>query len=329
MKTRKIFEIPVRWVALADFQDEPGIYGMSFGFDPQPIARSIEAVGLINAPLVERDSRGRVEIVSGYRRIMALKRLGWKKVPCKDISGAAASQLDLFLVGLHENLSTRPFNTVEKAMVLSRLSTWMPEDEIIELYMPLLGLPRHRPTFQIYTALERGLDTRAKLSLAGGRLSLKAAGMLLDTDEKSRKALIEWIINLNLNFNQQLQFIDMILDLSYNNKCPIPAVLEDDPFKSFISDRPLNLPQRAKALMREIRKLCFPRLAAAERSFKATLSRLNLPDGVALQAPAYFEAPDYLLQVRFKKGRELREKLRALSEMTEMDQLGDPWEETD
>ncbi|NIR16796.1 MAG: ParB N-terminal domain-containing protein, partial [Desulfobacterales bacterium] len=47
----------------------------------KPLIRSIEKFGLINSPIVTKDSEGRMEVVAGYRRILALKHLQWEEIP--------------------------------------------------------------------------------------------------------------------------------------------------------------------------------------------------------------------------------------------------------
>ncbi|MBN1102938.1 MAG: ParB N-terminal domain-containing protein, partial [Deltaproteobacteria bacterium] len=63
----------------------PGPYAMSFGGDNAALVRSIEAVGLLNPPLVAGNSRGGLDVVAGARRIRALRTLGRNRAPCRDI----------------------------------------------------------------------------------------------------------------------------------------------------------------------------------------------------------------------------------------------------
>jgi len=75
MDINNITEITPQPVLLSNIDDSPGPCCMSFGFDLNPLIQSIERVGLINPPLLKRDNHGSITIITGYRRIKALKSL--------------------------------------------------------------------------------------------------------------------------------------------------------------------------------------------------------------------------------------------------------------
>ncbi len=77
------------------------------------LARSIKADGLQNPPMVQRDGRNRYLLMSGQRRLAALKRLGAKIIPAlvltnatkHDLKGARAASV---VENLHRNkMSTK------------------------------------------------------------------------------------------------------------------------------------------------------------------------------------------------------------------------------
>jgi hypothetical protein len=56
------------------------------------------------------------------------------------------------------------------------------------------------------------------------------------------------------------------------------------------------------------------------------VSTLNLPKGVRVVAPPFFESPDYRLEVVFTNGKELREKIARLLKRDALEEIGNPWE---
>jgi len=75
--------------------------------------------------------RGRVfDVVSGYRRILALKP-GERKVFCLDVTAVLPSTLKRFLAAFYENLATRKFNDMEKALILNKLQSHVRKKEIL------------------------------------------------------------------------------------------------------------------------------------------------------------------------------------------------------
>ena len=141
MTLNTLQNLPVLNIPIQEINDQPGPYCMSFHFDINPLARSIREVGLINMPLLKEKANPPHDVVLGFRRIKAMQALGMEEVPCRMIPVSELSPLDCLLLNLNDNLASRTFNEVEKAMVISRLSKGMEPATILETYMPLLGLP--------------------------------------------------------------------------------------------------------------------------------------------------------------------------------------------
>jgi hypothetical protein len=309
---------------LEKLDDLPGPYTMSFGHDPGPMIESIQKVGLINPPLVDTDEEGRVRIVAGYRRILALKSLGEKQVRCTDLSGEGLAASEKLLVAFYDNLATRRFNGMEKAMILQRLTNHFREEEVVSRYMPLLGLPSHRPTLHIYTRLN-GLESELQAAFAKDGISPKTVRALLGMDSPSRSVCFKWLSNLNFNFNQQSQFIEFAIDLSLIYKKSISNLFAGEPFVSIISDEEMNTPQKAKAALNYLRSLRMPQLSRAERVFREMTRDLDLPKDVRLHHTPFFEGPDYRLELHFRNGEKLRELVLALASNERLIHIRDPW----
>ncbi len=317
-------ENPIR-VSLKEISENPGPFCMSFGFDLRPLIRSIEKFGLINSPIVTKDRKGRVEVVTGYRRILALKHLEWKKIPCRDLSGAAFSPLQFFLLNLHDNLATRPFNDVEKGMILHRLVQHVSREEILRDFMPLLDLPCHEPTLEIFLGLDE-LDQSIKESLVYAQISFQTAKAFVHMDSECRSTLFDWISAMRLNANQQRQFIAYTMDISIRDQKKITELLGEEELLGILKNRRLNNPQKAKSLLNILKSRRFPILTRSEKAFKEKTASLGLPDGIRIYHPPFFEDPDYRLEILFKNGQRLRQKIHALGEISGLESLGNPWE---
>ena len=306
--------------------ESPGPFCMSFGFDLRPLMRSIEKFGLINRPIVTSDRKARVEVVAGYRRILALKQLQWKEIPCRDLSGAGFSSLQCLLLNLHDNLVTRPFNEVEKGMILNRLVHHVSRDEILRDFMPLLDLPRHEGTLEIFFSLEK-LEKPIKESLVHARISFQTAKTFVHIEPGLRSILFNWIVGLGLNANQQSQFIAYTTDIAIRDQKKISELLEEKEFLDILNNEKLNNPQKAKLLLNILRSRRFPALTRSEKAFREKEACLGLPDGIRLYHPPFFEDPDYRLEILFRNGKHLRNKIDALANVRGLESLGDPWEE--
>lgn len=315
-------------IDLKRIDEVPGPYAMSFGFDLEPLCESIREVGLVHPPCIALETRGPLEIVTGYRRVLALKRLGWSEVTCEDVSELLPSPLERLLFAFHENRAVRSFNDVEKAMILKRLETHLGKRDVLERFMPMLGLPCHEKTLDFYLNLA-GMKSEYLDGLAEGRLSLHGARSLLELEPESAQCAFRTILNLELNFNQQLQFFDIMIDLCKKEGLNFAQILGAEPFRSVLESRRLNKPQKAKKLLEELQTRRYPRLKKAEKRFREQIERLSLPYGTRIDHPAYFEAPGYRLEVGFTDGKNLMEKLLHLSRISALGEFRDPVDDND
>ena len=314
-------------VSVDSIDCSPGPYCMSFGYDLNPLILSIQNVGLLNSPilLASRDSRKMV-IMAGYRRIQALKHLGFHAFPCRVLSTEALDPLHGLLMNLHENLSIRKLNDVEKAMVLIRMEGLVPEKTIIEQYLPVLDLVPRRDIFLVYARMASELGEADKRALAEGRLSIQAVKMLLDLDKTARDEILRFFSNLMLNMNQQRQLIDFIMDISIIENRSVADLLADPSIREIETDDRMNAPQKAKVLMTYFRKRRLPSVVEAERGFKKSVSELKLPGGVRIIPPPFFEGPDYRMEISFRDGPQLTKILNNLSSIKSLARVGNPRE---
>jgi hypothetical protein len=325
MDIHKIEMAPVCRMDLNMFSEVPGPYCMSFGFDIGMLAKSIEACGIINAPFIVSNKDGGVEVVSGYRRILALKGMNAGKVVCRDLFDSGLSPFELLLFNLYDNLGTRPFNTVEKGMILNRMHGLIDKTLMVNQYMPLLDLPSHEPTLDLLIQMDKELENDEKEYLATGAISLSMVRMLLEMGVEERRAVFRIISDLKLNMNQQKQFMDYILDISHKDSLSYVRLLNDPEIRRIRSDEGLNTPQKAKKVLGLLRRLRFPSLISAEEAFHKRLAGLRLAKGVSIHAPEYFETDDYRLEISFSDGMDLRKKMDALYRTEGLEGLGDPW----
>jgi ParB family chromosome partitioning protein len=301
---------------------------MSFEYDDTALIRSLEKVGILNPPCLVAKSRGGFEVVSGYRRIVAARSLRWEKILCRDLSDIRMTGLDLLLLNMHENLSTRSFNEIEKAMVLKRLSSHVSQEELIRDFMPLLGLSPHEPILRTYLLFD-GLEEPVKKGLANGTISSQAARLLLDFEVHSRLAAFECISSLRLNSNYQKQLIEYLFEISEIENQSIPEILSRRSLIQILGKEGTNNPQKAKSLLAALRTMRNPRLADAETRFEQQVSRIPLPPGARITHPPCFEAPGFTLEISFKDGKTLKERIVQISGLEGIENIRTPWRKQD
>lgn len=91
-------------------------------FDPETIAEmaaSVEAQGLIQPVVVNDRGDGKYEMISGERRLRAVKKLGWKEIPAIIHQVEESRILEMTLV---ENLQREDLNSIEQARGYQKLA---------------------------------------------------------------------------------------------------------------------------------------------------------------------------------------------------------------
>jgi hypothetical protein len=307
---------------LDDIAENPGPYTMSYGFDLKPLIRSIEQFGLIYPPYIVNSRVGDLIIVMGYRRIKALKSLGWKKAPFLDLSNSGLSSLQLLLLNLYDNLSTRSFNPIEKGMILKRLTSFLSRHEVYTQYAPLLDISSSKE-MDLFLQLDDAFTSEIKEAIAFERISLSTAALLLEMDVQSRAVVFQCLSELNFNMNQQRQFIEYINDISIQDKKTINELIARGPIPKVMENRQLNNPQKIKTIISILRAKRFSRLHQIETAFKKAVTGINLPDQVRIDHPPYFEASNYRIEILFKDGQELKKIIGQLGLNKKLDELPD------
>jgi len=324
LDTKKISAIPLL-VDLGEIEETPGPNCMSFGFDINPLINSIKTIGLINSPFVTKNREGRFDIVAGYRRIRALKALNYKDAPCMDLSDSGLSGLERLLFNILDNITIRNFNDVEKGMVLRGLMQYMSKKDIEKHYMKVVGI--NNPKYLDILIRIEELDQDTRRSVANGSLSINSLGLIMELDNPSRLAVLEWIRDLRLNFNQQLKYIDYITDISIKEGKPIAEIMKDGRFLALLNENKLNIPQKAKKMLELLRSWRFPFLCSCEKRFTKQIRQLGLPDGVNISHSPFFEDNNYRLEVIFDNGAELKRKIDALAQIEDLKKIDDPWKD--
>lgn len=156
-------------VNIAEIDLTPGPFCMSFHFDLERLKASIDEFGLLNPPYLLRKSERTFAVVAGYRRLLAVRDLGWTEVMGQILPGDFPPVTAL-LLNLNDNLIHRQLNNLEKCMVLQRLSHFLGKEELIKDFLPLLGLPANRQTFEVCSRVE-GLEETIRVSVAMERVS--------------------------------------------------------------------------------------------------------------------------------------------------------------
>jgi len=312
---------PVVRLGIDQISDKPGKYCMSYGFNSTELKRSLSQVGLINYPYVIKNDGSHYEAVTGFRRIIALKELNIEEVECFDMTGSVMSAYDMLRFALHDNLFIREFNLVEKSMIFNMLIELVKDNNRINEFSSLLNVSRK--DYGLILKIQE-LDEPLKESIASGTINIKALEQLVELKSDDILLCNTWITNLKLNYNQQIQFVDYINDISRIEKISIKQLLGEKFYLDISLDNKKNIPQKAKALMDNLRERRNPVYSNYKNLFEKKIKRMQLPPNIKIKHPRYFESEGYQVEIEFKNGAEIKKSLRTLLDIDELEKFEDP-----
>ena len=323
MMKKKLLKSSLVNIAISDIDLTPGPFCMSFNFNLEPFKASIQKFGVINPPYLLRNPDNNFLVVAGYRRLMAVKELGWHNIVC-NILPDAFSLFNALLFNLNDNLIHRQLNNIEKGMILQRLTRFISTEEIVTNFMPILGIPSNKQQLELFLGLEE-LEERIKISVAMERLPVRVAGLMRNIEKNDRLEINDLFTSLKWSFNQQWETIQRIKEIASREGRSIKEIIDSKDIKEVLHNTTMNKPQKVKAIVKILKFRRFPSLSKAEKLFNKGISNLSLPLGVKIIPPPFFEGTDYKLEVTFRKGTDLKGKLADLCNLPELKHIPDFW----
>lgn len=293
----------------------------------EPLLASLKLVGLLEPLLVRERNDGKHQIICGFNRAEALRLLTVSEAEALVYPQGALDDLQALLLTVGHNL-TRPLNLVEKAQTLKKLLVFgVPKREVIDRYLPLLGLqPNVRILKQLteLVSLEQGLQEY----LVRKSLSLSASTLFLHLDKQGQQAILPLLEALQPGENRVKEIISYLREISLRDGTPIPALLSKEEIGECINDQETPRPQRIEHLRRVLKETRFSRLTAMENKFADYKRSLSLPPQISLHPPPFFEGEEFKMELRFKDFRAFRELVTRLRQIAEGKNKGeDPLQE--
>jgi len=279
----------------------------------EPLFLSIKEVGVINPPLVQRTfSDDHFRIVCGFRRIHAARACGIRELDCQVISSDATDQ-DLLLISLYDNLAIHSLHPLEQSIVIEKLKSHYDRQEIIKKYLPLLGLAPHEKAYEEIARLVH-LEDKIKDALYRGDLAQPVALMLSHLDPRDRLAVFDLLTKVHLTFSKQKEVTEYLVEIALRESLSLPDLAGSEPIMKVIENKDLSTPQKGEAIRSILRCRRFPEITLTEQKFKETCHRLCLGKGVKLIPPPSFESDTFKIQLEVNSLKALQKKIEWLAQ---------------
>lgn len=304
MKWGYVMNISSQTVPLSLINLEDRSFVVTAGRSTQDLKSSIERIGLVNHPrLFFSQTKGCYQVVCGYRRIAALQSLGRGEVPVKVFAPETEGK-KLLLYSICDNLPHRTFNPVEAADAVTKLLEYFPPKDIIETYLPLLGLPSFAGTLENSLSIAK-LEDEIKEGIIKGTLTEKNAIRLSEMDPGERLTIFGLFCRVHLSASKQAELIENLADIARRDEQSVEEILAHRETAKILEQDKLPLSQKGERIRQWIRKKRFPRLNRLEEKFLSLNKQLALPGNIKLNPPPFFEGQTYNITLRFENTESL------------------------
>lgn len=295
-----------------DFFDET--FSINFRPDLERLRSSIEKVGLIQPVLLRRRAGG-YQIVCGFRRLSILNGLGESEVSAI-ILKEDKDDLQLFEISIQENLTTRGFNPVEKAMVVDKLihRFRIEPTRVIQTYLPLLSLEPNEKILNTYLSLAQ-MEDEVKEYVLKEEVSRSNIRKLSTFSKEDRKVLIPFLSSLRLGENRLREILSLLEEISRRDQIRVEEIIHRPELQSILSHQGLTPSQKTEQVKKTLLGLRYPRLNDLEKTFEKERKGLNLPPNLSLSHPPYFEGREWRIEFWFETLEQYRQALAFLSQL--------------
>jgi hypothetical protein len=265
---------------------------ISEDLDPPQLESSLREIGQVNPVVLVDKSSGGLMIVCGFRRLRALRRLGRPSALARILPERDLPLPEAFRLALWENVSHRELSALEaaRALFILRYSFGVPEESILESYMPALRLASHPHVLRSYLGLH-SLHPQLRAQLNEGRLTLATVEYLASKPSTFQGAFASLMAGIRLTASLQRQVLELVAELAALNECPAEAVLERPEVVGISSDAGLAPQEKGQRLFDLLYRQRFPRISAAEDRFVSAISEIGLPGDFHVRHDRYFETP--------------------------------------
>jgi ParB family chromosome partitioning protein len=264
--------------------------------DVDDLLASIQHAGLISPPLLIKQTSG-YKIVSGFRRIAACRKLGWKEIIAR-ILDPELNHLACLRMAIAENALQRPLNLIETSRAFQKLSSVSGNLKELAETASNSGLPTN---YSIINKIKNLclLPLPIQNSILKGTISLSMANELAMLEPDTAVDFARIFEQLKLSLNKQREIVTLVGEIARREDISIRQVLAFGTFQHILTDENLDRGQKGRKIRSFLRQRRFPRIVKTEQNYNAHLKKLKLGQDIKLIPPKEFEGTTYTLNLNF------------------------------
>jgi ParB/RepB/Spo0J family partition protein len=317
-----IQKIPLQKIDLSD-----DTFSVNYLPDLQKLRSSVGGVGLIQ-PVLLKEMSGGYQIVCGFRRISVMKELGKSEIESKVFEEKEMDEFQLFSLSLHENLTTRGFNTVEKAIALDKLIHRFQVDPsaVTKTFLPFFSLEPNEKILNTYLSLAQ-MEDEIKTYVLKEEVSRSNIRRLSALTPDDRMAIFSLISRLKLGENRLREALTLLEEISKRNQCKEKDIVQRSEIQTILSQKELTPSQKTERMKKVLTDLRYPKLNQLEKEFEKKRKDLSLPSNISLHHPPFFEGKGLEIKFQFETAEEYRSTVSSLSLLAGRKEFGKMFED--
>jgi ParB family chromosome partitioning protein len=277
--------------------------------------QSIQRVGLLQPPILQKQSSGNYQLITGGSRLRVFERINplEKCIPCLIVAESTSPKQILSYV-LEDQLLSGSLTPMEKAFFFNHCLKHMDIDAAADSFLPILSeKPQPHTIKKLSRLLE--LESELQLSVHNGQLGERTAYELLTLNPRDRLALYNIFNELKLGGGKQKRFLALSKDLAYREERSIAELLDKPDFRDIRTHPEMNQPQKAATLLATLQKKLFPQSDSAEESFRKKIIKMNLPASCTVTHSQSFEKDEVSLTLRFNNLSEIEKQIATIQNL--------------
>jgi hypothetical protein len=312
-------------VALDRIDTQDHRYKITTGGPSESLVASIKRAGVLTPPVLLPKNDDLLIIISGFKRIATLRRLGASETIAWVLDREVAPER-CAEIAIADNAAQRTLNAVEQGRAILLLETLYPDADKVCQVAGELGISLN-PRVANKLRMAAQMNDALQKSLVNGEVALPVALQLADMADPSVAETIAALIGtMGLGLNRQRELLDWLMSISRREKISMRKLLDEEQIIEVIENPDLDRKQKAHLLRHYFRRRRYPAMADIEARFRNALKSLHLGEGIRLEPPPHFEGTTYSLRIDFKDQDEFNDRYQRLGKVMECSAMASLWE---
>lgn len=296
-----------------DITDET--FRISTDHDILALAQSIQNVGLVNLPIAVQKKDHYVQIISGFRRIEACKKLNMGSINIRLIH-PSTPLIHCANLAISENALQRPLNLIEQSRAYRLLASLVSEPDQLPKLAADAGLPDSPTIIDKVKELSQ-LSKTIQCGILSNKISLSVARELAELCAPVADFLADLFQTLGLGFGKQREILNFIKEIVAREEISLWQVLQSDDLLRIITAADLDKSQKIQKIRAYLEARRFPEVSKFKKLFDQKIQSLKLGALVKLSPPANFEASTFNLCLSFRNLQELQSHYSVLDKISQ------------